>query len=525
MKKNRYLKILTGIVTFLLLLIFFTTLIVEPWIGKKLEAEINEKAKDYIVEIDKVHISVFKSRIVLDSITIYSKEEHAGVRDLQGHITSIKISGIKMMKYLFKNEIQISDITILNSRVNGKIPFQVKNKPPVISPLNIRIERILLDKVNFAIVSTLNSQAYSVKDGLFKVYDLQIEKQDTVTSGIVKNADFESEEFMAVSSDSMYTFKAGGILCSVALNTLMADSISIHPNYSEYDFTSRHKYETDRIEAGFSKIFAHDFSTSDYIKSGKMVSSYIEIGKMDLKVFRDKRKIIHHVKKPAFQDMIYNYRGTINIDSIGLLSGNVTYTEHAEKANDPGSISFNELNAKIYKITNDTVYKTEKGYLKLNAEAMLMGKGKMSVLLKGRLFERDNTFSVNGTLSGMKAKDLNPMLEKNAFIYATSGTIDNMNFSFTANNTRSTGKMILLYHGLDIAVKNKRTDDTIAIKERLTSIVANIKVLNSNPIQKQAVREGIIDYERDPERFLFHYCAKSIISGIKSSLVKSPKKK
>jgi hypothetical protein len=38
------------------------------------------------------------------------------------------------------------------------------------------------------------------------------------------------------------------------------------------------------------------------------------------------------------------------------------------------------------------------------------------------------------------------------------------------------------------------------------------------------VREGIIDYERDPEKFLLDYCLISILSGIKSSLDKSPKK-
>jgi hypothetical protein len=97
-----------------------------------------------------------------------------------------------------------------------------------------------------------------------------------------------------------------------------------------------------------------------------------------------------------------------------------------------------------------------------------------------------------------------------------------MNFSFTADNYKATGKMTMLYHGLDIAVKNKRTDDTTAFVERFKSIIVNIKVLDSNPMPGKEVRVGIIDYERDPERFLFNYCFKSILSGIQSSLVKRP---
>jgi hypothetical protein len=99
-----------------------------------------------------------------------------------------------------------------------------------------------------------------------------------------------------------------------------------------------------------------------------------------------------------------------------------------------------------------------------------------------------------------------------------------MNFSFTANNAKATGKMTILYHELDIAIKNKQTDDTTAFRERFISFITNRKVLDSNPIPDEDIREGIIDYERDPEKFLFSYCFKSILSGIKSSLVKSPKK-
>ena len=216
--------------------------------------------------------------------------------------------------------------------------------------------------------------------------------------------------------------------------------------------------------------------------------------------------------------MIYNYPGSVKIDSISLLTGSVTYKEHAKEANTAGQISFTEVNAKIYNLSNDTIYKSEKAYLKLNANALLMGKGKLAIQLKARLFDRQNTFSLNGSLSEMDAGELNPILEKNAFIYATTGKIDAMNFSFIADNTKATGEMTLLYHGLDVTLKNKRTDDTTAVKERLGSFIANIKILNSNPLPGNKIRKGIIYNERDPEKFLFNYCFKSILSGITSSL-------
>jgi hypothetical protein len=523
MKKN--LKILLGIVILVLLIKFLTTVFIEHWVGEKIQETFTEKNSNYKVEIKKVHISMISPGIELEGISIYSKQDHQGSRDLIGEISSINVKGISLTKAIFKHNINISEITISNSSINGKIPFSHKVISPMVSPLNITIGDIFFDNIDLALTNTSNTRSYSVKEGVLKLHDFEVKKRDTLSPGIVRQIDFAAKELFSVTADSMYTYKAIGINYKSNSNTLTVERLSVHPDYKNHNFTSRSEYQMDRIEAGCNSIFVHGFSAADYLKSGSLVSSYIEIGKMDLNVFRDKRKKFRHVKKPVFQDMIYNYPGLIRIDSIGILSGDITYTEHVEKANEPGTITFEKIVAKIYKITNDTIYRTEKGYLELKADALLMGKGKFAILLKGRIFDRDNTFSVNGTLSGMEANELNPMLEKNAFVYVTSGKIDAVDFGFTANNTKATGKMTLSYHGLNIAVKNKRTDDTTAFFTKLVSVIANIKVLDSNPIPGDAIRVGSIDYERDPERFLFNYCCKSILTGVKSSITKKPQRK
>ena len=518
------LKIFIGLVALALLYLGITKIVIEPLIGRKLQSALNEGNKDFIVEIGKTRISIFRSELELENITISSKTEQQGIPELKGEIESIKIEGINLTKAIFKKDFEIKEITVFNSTIKGQISFNKKEKRAKVSPFNVRIDSLFLDKTNLDIKDALTAQVYSVKDGVLKVFDIKVEKLDTLSLGIIKQIDFNIQEFITVSSDSMYTKAAIGINYSANSSTLVIDSISVHPNYPDYEFTNRHKFATDRFEAGFNHVTAHNFSPDDYFKSTNLISSYIEIGKMNMNVFRDKRKPFRHVNKPAFQDMIYNYHGAINIDSIGLINGDITYTEHDEKANEAGHISLNEINAKIYNITNDTIYKTESAFLKLTAEALLMGKGKLNFMLKGRIFDHQNTFSVNGKLAGMEISELNPMLEKNAFVFVTSGKIDAMNFSFTANNTKASGKMTFLYHGLEVAIKNKRTDDTTAIKERFLSIIANKKLMNSNPVPGDGVRVGIIDYERDPEKFLINYSFKSVLTGIKSSLVKDPKK-
>ena len=524
MKINVSLIILLGIVTLVLLIKLSTIFFIEPWITGKITSELNKGNRDYLVETDKVHILIIRAGVELENIKIHSKEEKRGEWDLNGVIVSAKFRGLKLAKFIFNKDIHIREVIISNGSIKGKIPFLSEALPPVITPFNLRIDRILFDTIDLVMQNTSDAKFYSIKQGVLKMSGLHVGKLDTLSHGSVKQFDFRAEKLVSVSSDGMNSLTGRGIIYSSTSNILAIDSFFVHPNYTDYDFTSRYEFQTSRIEAVFSNIYFYDFYAADYFSSGNLVSTWIEIGKMDMKVFRDKRKEFRHINRPVFQNLIYSYPANIQIDSIGLNSGNVTYTEHAEEANESGGISFNEVNAKIYKISNDTIYKTNSAFLEFKGNALLMGKGRMTILLKGRIFDSHNRFSVEGTLSELDANELNPILEKSAFVYATSGKIDAMQFIFKADNTKATGIMTLLYHDLFLTVKNKRTDDTTAFRERFISFIANRRVLDSNPVPGKEVRVGIIDSERDPERFLIHYCFRSILSGMESSFLKNPKK-
>ena len=525
MNKKIFLIILVGIITLGLLLKFLTAIFFEPWIAKKIDAKLNESNSNYIVKIEKVNISIFKSGLEMNGITINSKQAHEGDRGLNTEIESIKFKGISLAKAIFRHDIHIRAVTISNSKIKGEIPFSGKAMPPIVSPFKVGIGRILFDKINIELKNPSTARSLLVKDGVFKVYDFLVEKQDTLLPGTIKLFDLKARELVSVSAGNMYSYIVRGIDYSATSNLLAIDSLFILPTYTEYDFTSRYKFQTNRIEAILTSIYVNDFYLDGHEKSLSLISPYIEIGKMDMMIFRDRRKEINHINKPMLQDMLYGLPGTLMIDSIGLLNGNITFTVHGPESNEPGSISFNEINARIFKISNDTIYKTESAFFEFKADALLMGKGKMNIFLKGRLYDSYNTFSLAGNLSALEAQELNPILEKNAFFYATTGKIDAMNFSYTANNTKAMGELTLLYHRLDVTFKNKRTDDTTAFKERLISFIANRRIFNSNPVAGERVRVGIIDYERDPERYIFHYFFNSILSGITSSLTDNHRKR
>ena len=74
--------------------------------------------------------------------------------------------------------------------------------------------------------SSTTAQTYSLKDGVLKVYDINVEKQDTLSPDIFGQFDFDAPEFKTITPDSLYTFLAVGINYSATSNTLTANSFA-----------------------------------------------------------------------------------------------------------------------------------------------------------------------------------------------------------------------------------------------------------------------------------------------------------
>jgi hypothetical protein len=520
MKKIVFWEILIGIIAISILLVFLLNTIAEPWAVKKIESAINEKSVDYEIKIDNVDFLIAQKGIALNNITLVSTQSNDTLGNLSAEIESVKLTGVKIMKALFKKEFDIGEITVFNSRINGKMSFDAKPDSAMISPFNINIENLILDKFFVDVRSTTSPQSYIINEGGLHIYDMQLAKMDTISPAAIGKVEFNAQLFSTILSDSMYTISVSGVNYSANANVLSADTVLVHPNYPDAEFTARYTYREAHIDARLSQLFFRDFSAVDFINSGNIICSSVDVGKLDMRVLEDSRKEFSPENKTVFQEKVYNFPTIIDIDSIGVYSGRIVYSELVEKGNEPAEISFDNVTAMIYNMRNDTIYKTEKEYLEFKADALIMDKAKIHVELKGRLYDSRNTFELSGNLSTLEASEMNAILEKNTSVFASSGTIDAMYFNFTANNTKATGEMKLLYHGLKITAANKKTGDTSALKERLISGIANIVVMDANPRPGKDVRTVIIDFDRKPEAPFFDYCSKSLLSGIPPSLIK-----
>jgi hypothetical protein len=84
--------------------------------------------------------------------------------------------------------------------------------------------------------------------------------------------------------------------------------------------------------------------------------------------------------------------------------------------------------------------------------------------------------------------------------------------------------MIFVYRDLELANVTEPAGAIKSFVQNVVTLVVGSQLIPSNPMPGEEIRVGTIEFERNPERSVFHYCVKSILSGIKSNIFKDSKK-
>jgi len=204
-----------------------------------------------------------------------------------------------------------------------------------------------------------------------------------------------------------------------------------------------------------------------------------------------------------------------------LIDAKVTYEEFPEKGYHPGYITFEKLNATLDHLTNRDHYPDYK-QATLKASTYVMGKGLLNAEFS-LPYGKSQIYNAKGGLDNFSLYRLNPMLENVAFMSVTSGKLNHLAFNFDYTDLKSNGTVLVNYENLKINSLTKEKDSEK--NEIMTFIVNTILKKNKTEELDKERRRGTVEFDRDRRRAIFHYWLRSLLSGIKSSALDSPKKK
>lgn len=518
MKINKkYIKIVS-----VLLCIVLGVFLLQFYAKKYLKGFILEKIPaNYELKYSDLDINILLGNITLNNAILKINNKDAKEYHTILKTENLQINGIAYSDLLFDKILTIKSILLKNPAINHYPYKQIdskeeekKNKEEGLKSLNIK--EIAITNGNIAV---MKKSADSIKMALSS-YDLKI---------LGTKIDLKSTKKMPVVYDSYQLDAQKIVLGNKQYDKLLMDSISVNketlsiinlqlvPKYSKKELSAHLKKERDYIDLKIPKITLEkpEFNFDNPRLFITAVSG--EILKPDMEIYRDKLVADDLVEKPLYSKSLRNLSFDLAINKLKIKDGYISYAELVDPDKKAGKLFFSDIDATLYEISN--LKKAKKTEIKIKSK--LMGKAPLTL---NWVFDVNNTadeFTVSGSVSNLEAQGMNPFFEPNLNALA-EGTLQQLFFTFYANNKTSKGEMKMKYEDFNFKILRK---DSKKVNKFLTAI-GNIfiKKDSKSKADPKDFRHGEIEAERDATKSFFNYLWINVKSGVISTLTGNGKK-
>jgi hypothetical protein len=205
------------------------------------------------------------------------------------------------------------------------------------------------------------------------------------------------------------------------------------------------------------------------------------------------------VKSPLMaHEALAAIRQPLQIDSLSITNGHLTYSERVVAGGDPGVLTFAKVDMSVDGIANRG---ESAAAVQIRAQGDLMDAGTMKILMTIPVTSPDFSLHYSGSLNAMDLTRLNAFLDIAEHTRIKSGSAQEATFEIDVSAGQARGRVRAVYKDLDIALLNKQTGSAKGINNRVTSFLANVlKIRNSNaPDASGSMKEGMVNYTRRPD--------------------------
>jgi len=512
MKLGAPVKICLTIVIVCLLGCYALRSIVFHRIEKQLPALLKDLGRNHIdARVAAIETSWYSNRITLRGITFKAEKKHALPMGLvEGDIGSLTLTGVELLPLLTRKDIMLDSVIFDRVKITksggGKGPANKKEPPHYAFKFNY----MKVDSLQIVDIDSLKKP----------VADTRLSFETCHLSGELPLQDLSASALTVHGLDltlpqSLYKISSERIHIE-NLTRATIDSLKVVPLYPKREFAHRRKIETDRISCVFPSIVFEGINTP-LLFENELAIRQISMA-FNISVYRDKRMPNENNFKALPDSLLRKLPMAVTIDSIKILDSQITYEEFAEKADSAGAVTFRNLEAKFYHISN-----RQAKALELQAHAKFMNDGEIQI--HGIFYNSNKPHYITGSVRNFTLNRINPMLKPVTGVSIETGQLELMKFTFWYNNVRSDGHLSLNYHDLKLVSlrEKKRKKDGKKDKEKVVPAVAKTVLINAfiekdldkrDPLSK---RTGTIHFDRDQNKFIFNFWWKSLLSGLKSA--------
>jgi hypothetical protein len=533
--RQKRLWIFAGIFLFIVIIVLVG---INSYLGFKIKEAIgteinNNPDSTLIINYSDIDINIYTGFIRINDLVIEPGNEktnsfHQGnIKSLFSiKIASFSVSGVHVLDFLTEEELKIGKVKvkdadidiIVNNSLKAVNPNENKGTLQIFSGKlkGISVKKILLKDINLTV-----SDIKKEKDPYIKLNSLSISINGVnVDSTTIRNpipASFESiivetKEFI-YSAPEYYSMNFSGLNFTLQDSTLKIANFQLKPKYSRTVYNKKISYENDLFDISTKAVIIHRIGLQSFISNKELNIPLIEVIHPDIDIYRNKRLPDAPYKyKPLLGSLIKKIPIPVLIDTLKIENGKLVYGELHQHRDTPGEVEFNKLDIIGYNITNQKAQTSLHPEMRLDINALFMGKAKLQVNFKFDQSKANDYFTVRGEMGRINATEINRVSESMMMVKIKSGDIKKASFNFTANDDESNGILKLDYKNLSVDVLKREKN-----KKYITlSLFANGLIKHNNTPEGKKYKTGLIRFSRNKNKALPNYLWKSIQSGLVS---------
>ena len=533
-RKPRFRKIVrtAGIVVVAVLLLLAGA---NLWIGRivrqKIEKEVAEQTGGMCrISIDRVRLnpvgrSLRLKGIVLTTDSLLLAKRHPGLRMFRLTAAQLSIGGIRLTQQDGDRTPTIAEIEVSAPHVDIVRNFS-DSVPPVDS----------LQRASGQIVRTIGFGRLRIADGSVTYCEIRNGRQTchTLRGLSVQTDDFRLnagnandngwlDNGIRTSVESVnYQLDEGAV--ALQADTLIIDTrkgecsvagVRLLPQYPKSEFASLAAGHPDWTQVVAGRIACTGVDYPEIARNKKLKIDSVWIGNVEIGSFKNRQIPQKQRIKPLFYQSLQKLSFGVEVRRISFSDIRAVYEELSATGTVPGTVTFDSLRGDLYGLANAA--SPEHPRITLKASGRLMNRGVLQATFLLPADSLDDRFEVDGKLGPMELQAMNRAIEPLVNARINTGRIDGMNFRIAGDSRQADVQLLLLYDSLNVSLMKQEKDGPKA-RRLLSAIVDDLLIRTGNP-EDGVTRTGEGVTERDPYRSQFNYLWKSLMPGIKQTVV------
>jgi len=474
--------------------------------GPILSGILNKKIKAKL-EASNIHIGSLSVNLFTRSITI--KDINWADKAVAN---SVYAGGLRIMPLLRDKKISVRHLVVEGGWISVTIDTTSKNnqQPDSINFKSIDIDRITISDIAVKIKRDTVIE-YQATVGLVLHYIAldSLPAYRDAASYTFRNIETTVRDLRIHRPGSLYSFKVKQASFDKERKTLHVDSLELEPLLNKADWAKAVKSQETRTSLLVGSFDAAGVNMGVHMQDTAIMMTSLTIDGLVIHAYKNKK--YPFTRKEKFPLPMESFRALgvgIEVDSIKMQRGTITYEELPEEGFHYAWIRFEDVEATMSSLNNRD-FKNMSGYSTLEASAHLMKTGEIKATFRLPL-EPKKRYTAEGTITNVPLKELNPLLKDIAFIEIASGKLNKMKFEFTYDDISSEGQLHFDYEDLRmLSLKKERNRNVNEFK----TILVNTAVKNDKTL------DGEIKAIRNQKKAVFTLWTQSIVSGLKSALM------